>query len=101
MAYQEHISNISLASMNSVWLMDLIERTFKKGNETISPLRIMSKLGVAEVDQVAQITYQAHRKRLKVLLKSLWMEDKLIQKPHLHDTRGIKEVGYTRKSTNF
>jgi len=98
---KQHIYNLKLEDLNSDWLIELIRDKFNKENETITPFRVLSKTGIHEGDQLNQLKFKTYRIRIKRLLKKLKEENIIVQKPNLHETKGIKEIGYLKNRDFF
>ena len=94
MAYKYHINNLKIEDIDSSWVLDLIQKKFEGNSEIITPLKILSKIGVPINNQELQLEKKNFRLKVKKILNDLCEAGKLEKKESLHDTLGLHEIGY-------
>jgi hypothetical protein len=88
------IETINVEEIDKEWLLKLIQQRFKDKEENITPLKILTKLGIELHDQVNQLKYKRHRLKIKNVLNKLKLAGLLTVKEAKHGTLGVKEVAY-------
>jgi hypothetical protein len=88
------LSELDASNIDKKWLFDFISAEFKKPDENITALRILTKLGVGIHDQVGQLHNKVFINKFNLLLNILKEECFLVLKDNRHDSLGIKELAY-------
>jgi hypothetical protein len=89
-----NLKNIKAEQINEDWLYNFLKINFKRVDENITPLKILSLLGISIDDQFKS---KFLIKKIKLTLSSMEKSGLLFTKEYAHGTLGIREVSYKKK----
>ena len=87
---------ININDINLVSISTLIEKNFNQVNSNITPMKILSLLGIPIHNQKTSTQEKQIRSKIKTILKELSLQGVIELKATTHETLGIKEIAYKK-----
>lgn len=88
------VALLKLNELDADYVIQLIQSGFKKPDENITPLKVLSKMGIPMGDQTNQLKFKSHRIKIKKLLIQLAHSGFLEAQLGKHSSMAFKEDAY-------